>query len=175
MPTTSSSDEWVLIKDDDLVYKRRKRHHPTRPRPIEPAPDLEAEERERRERKRKALVKLRDKYRREIGIWDELVKKLGVAEKRAREEEEKVENQNQNPMQKRMEGEVGVVGREYGELIDGIFVKVNAQEAIIANLTALCDVAEALCAAHEEKVAQSFLDLPIWRSPRELMSSLCED
>ncbi|KAL9275449.1 hypothetical protein AKJ16_DCAP13231 [Drosera capensis] len=173
MPTTSSSDEWVLIKDDDLVYKRRKRHHPTRPCPINPAPDLEAEERERRERKRKALVKLRDKYRREIGIWDELVKRMGEAEKRAREEEEKTENQDQ--MQKRVEGGVGVVGREYGELIDGILVKVESQEAIIANLTALCDAAEALCAAHEERVAQSFLDLPIWRSPCELMSSLCED
>lgn len=56
-------------------------------------------------------------------------------------------------------------------------MQVEAQEAIIRDASSLCDIAEAMCNAHEEEVNQSLIDLPIWdlpASPRELLASLCD-
>jgi len=54
-------------------------------------------------------------------------------------------------------------------------MQVEAQEAIIRDVSNLCDVAEAMCNAQEEQMKQSFIDLPIWTSPHELIASLCVD
>jgi hypothetical protein len=54
-------------------------------------------------------------------------------------------------------------------------MQVEAQEAIVRDLSNLCDVAEAMCNAQEEQLKQSLIDLPIWASPPELMASLCDD
>ena len=54
-------------------------------------------------------------------------------------------------------------------------MQVEAQEAIVRDLSNLCDVAEAMCNAQEEQLKQSLIDLPIWASPHELMASLCDD
>lgn len=55
-------------------------------------------------------------------------------------------------------------------------VQVEAQEAVIGNISKLCDVVEAVWTAQEEKMKQSVLDLPIWaHTPGELISSLCSD
>ncbi|KAK9290057.1 hypothetical protein L1049_008221 [Liquidambar formosana] len=51
----------------------------------------------------------------------------------------------------------------------------EAQEATIRDASNLCDVAEAICNAQEEHLKNSFIDLPIWASLRELMASLCDD
>lgn len=56
-------------------------------------------------------------------------------------------------------------------------MQVEAQEAIIRDASNLCDIAEAMCNAHEEEANQSLIDLPIWAlpaSPRELLASLCD-
>lgn len=54
-------------------------------------------------------------------------------------------------------------------------VKVEAQEAIIRNVSKLCDIAEALCNTEEDRLKQRLIDLPIWASPHELMASLCDE
>lgn len=55
-------------------------------------------------------------------------------------------------------------------------LQVEAQEALINNVANLCDAAEALCNAQEERSKQAILDLPVWSSsPRELMNSLCDE
>lgn len=60
-----------------------------------------------------------------------------------------------------------------------IELQVEAQAAIIHDVSNLCDVAEAMCSAQEEQLKQSFIDLPVWSSPRELMASclasLCDE
>lgn len=53
-------------------------------------------------------------------------------------------------------------------------MQAEAQEAIIGDVSNLCDIAEAMCSEQEEQITQSLLDLPIWGSPRELMNSLCD-
>lgn len=54
-------------------------------------------------------------------------------------------------------------------------LQAEAQEAIICDISNLCDVAEAMYSAQEEQLKQSFIDLPVWSSPRELMASLCDE
>jgi len=54
-------------------------------------------------------------------------------------------------------------------------LQVEAQEAIIHDISNLCDVAEAMCSKQEEQYKQSLFDLPIWSTPLELMHVLCYD
>ncbi|GAB2278988.1 hypothetical protein Dimus_013655 [Dionaea muscipula] len=177
------SEEWELTNDDGFVYKRKKRRPDSAslaPPPPDPAPDPELEEGQRRERKRKALLKVRDKYAREISLWEHLSNTLLASERSAKEKQEqrarlKIERQKQKHLQgegaERASARVPK-GKAFGSLVDGLLLKVEAQEALISRLRNLCDVAEALCNAEEEKVKQSFLDLPIWGSPRELMEGV---
>lgn len=53
-------------------------------------------------------------------------------------------------------------------------MQAEAQEAIIGDVSNLCDMVETMCSAQEEDLAQSLIDLPVWGSPRELMKSLCD-
>lgn len=56
------------------------------------------------------------------------------------------------------------------------FLQAEAHEVVIRNASYLCDVAESLSSAQEERVYQSFIDLPIWTSsPHDLIASLCDD
>ncbi|GAB2296832.1 hypothetical protein Dimus_030933 [Dionaea muscipula] len=180
------SEEWELTNDDGFVYKRKKRRPDLAslaPPPPDPAPDPELEERQRRERKRKALLKVRDKYAREIFLWEHLSNTLRASERSTKEKQEqrarlKIVRQKQKHLQR--EGAERASARvpkgiAFRSLADGLLLKVQAQEALISRLTNLCDVAEALCNAEEDKVKQLFLDLPIWGSPRELMESMCKD
>lgn len=54
-------------------------------------------------------------------------------------------------------------------------MQAEAQEAMIKEVSSLCDIAEAMCNAEEEQLNQSLIDLPIWASPTELMASLCDE
>ncbi|GAB4848062.1 hypothetical protein Ancab_002724 [Ancistrocladus abbreviatus] len=184
------SDDWELINDDGFVYKRKKRrlNDPSSlARPPDPAPDPEAEEKCRRERKRRALLKLREKYEKEIALWEHLSNNLCAAERSAKEKKEQQLQGRQNS--EKQEGKqlqceeqeasssslVPAEGNSSGSLIDKLLLQVEAQEAMIRHVTNLCDVVEALCEAQDQKVKDSFIHLPIWGSPRELMASLCDD
>ncbi|KAL0297391.1 UNVERIFIED_CONTAM: hypothetical protein Sradi_6791200, partial [Sesamum radiatum] len=58
-------------------------------------------------------------------------------------------------------------------IVDDLFSQAEGQEAIIRDVWSLCDVAEALCSAHEERMKQQLTNLPIWgQSPHELMAAL---
>lgn len=52
---------------------------------------------------------------------------------------------------------------------------MEAQEAIIRDVSNLCDIAEAVCVKREEQFKQTLFDLPIWASPNDLMEVLCGD
>lgn len=51
---------------------------------------------------------------------------------------------------------------------------MEAQEAIIRDVSNLCDIAETVCVKREEQLKQTLFDLPIWASPLELMQGLCD-
>jgi hypothetical protein len=54
-------------------------------------------------------------------------------------------------------------------------LQVERQEAVINEVSKLCEVTENICRVEEEETKQSFFDLPIWSSPTDLMASLCGD
>lgn len=89
----ADEEEWELYNDDGFVYKRKKRRlNPDEAalaaaaRPL--SMDPEAEERNRRERKRKTLLKLKERYQREIDRWELLANTLRAMEERARQRQE---------------------------------------------------------------------------------------
>ncbi|GAB4847895.1 hypothetical protein Ancab_026955 [Ancistrocladus abbreviatus] len=168
------SDDWELVNDDGFVYKCKNRR-PSDPSPLPRPTDSEAEEKYRRERKRRVLLKVRGKYEREIALWEHLSNTLTASERGAKQK-------------KKQEQEVGqdfeqLIGAEQGYssssrnglLVDKLLLQVEEQEAMIQHVTNLCDAAEALCDKQEDKAKGSFIDLPVWGSPRELMASLCYD
>ncbi|GFP99757.1 hypothetical protein PHJA_002119800 [Phtheirospermum japonicum] len=169
-------DEWELVDVDSFVLKRRKRQRldPSAP----PPPDPAAEGKRRREWEKATLLKLRDKYLREISQWELLSNTLKEMERNAQTQ---LLEPNQE-LDSRTTSFGGASSSEaYGSgsdstrrnVIDDLLAKVEAEEAIIQNISRLCDVAEALCSAEEERLAQQFTDLPIWEpTPQELMAAL---
>ncbi|TXG54738.1 hypothetical protein EZV62_019994 [Acer yangbiense] len=169
----TTTDEWELCNDDGFVYKRKKRRLDDPPPPPQ-LPDPEAEERERRQRKRKALLNLKTHYQKEIDHWDVLSNTL-------RDLQEKTQQRRHQGIRE-MDSFLGSASKLVQEtqvghesLVDELLLKTEAQEAIIRDVSNLCDVAETMCNAQEEWVMQSLVDLPVWSSPRELMASLCDE
>lgn len=80
-------DEWELCNDDGFVYKRKKRRldPDAAAARLSSAVDVaqEAAMKQRRERKRRTLLKLKDKYQREIDQWEYLSSTLRAMEERA--------------------------------------------------------------------------------------------
>ncbi|KAI4348217.1 hypothetical protein L6164_008966 [Bauhinia variegata] len=181
LDTTSWDDEeWELCNDDGFVYKRKKRRlDPASVAQISSTTDVgqeEAAEKQRRERKRKTLIKLRAKYQREIDQWDSLSNALRAMEERAHQlQREQQEAQKQavslaSPSTTTRETDSGGVS-----LVDELLLQVEAQEAIIHDVSNLCDIAEAMCDKQEKQFKQSLFNLPIWASPDELMKLLCDE
>ncbi|KAJ8423587.1 hypothetical protein Cgig2_009241 [Carnegiea gigantea] len=169
-------DEWEFVNDDGFVYKRKKRRlDPTSlARPPDPVPDPATEGRERRRRKKKALLELKDRYQKEISLWENLSNTLKTMEENVKsrqdkhlcaEERENGWSQSSVLMQKRS-----------GSWVTELLLQVEAQEEVLCEFSHLCDAAESLCNAQDEKTQRAFLDLPLWvSSPHELMASLSED
>ncbi|KAL8138062.1 hypothetical protein V2J09_004063 [Rumex salicifolius] len=168
------SDDWELVNDDGFVYKRKRRRlDPSAiARPADPPPDPELEARRRRERKRVALLKVRHKYQKEIALWEHLSNTLSAMERSTKEKQDE-----RDAGETLLQDNCGTVngGFQGVSLLDELLSQAEGQEAIIHHITSLCDVAEAICDAEEENVKKSLLDLPVWGSPHELMTSLCED
>lgn len=69
-------DEWELVNDDGFVHKRKKRLHLDPAAAAPPPPDPAVERKYLRERKKGSLLKLRDKYSKEIVHWELLANTL---------------------------------------------------------------------------------------------------
>ncbi|KAI3463048.1 hypothetical protein Pfo_019711 [Paulownia fortunei] len=173
-------DEWELINDDGFVHKRKKR---PRLDPIAtssaapPPPDPAVERKHRRERKKRALLKLRDKYLKEISRWELLSNTLKEMEQNAQtqslERQELYSTTSFGGASSLEEFSASDSTRQ--RVVDDLLSQVEAQEAIIRDVSNLCDIAEALCSAQEERLKQQLTDLPIWEpSPHELMAALGE-
>ncbi|KAK9061702.1 hypothetical protein SSX86_018885 [Deinandra increscens subsp. villosa] len=170
-----NEQDWELVNDDGFIYWRLKRPRldSTAPAAV-PPPDLAAEAKARRERKKNVLLKLKAKYQQEILHWELLSNTLKALQDRT---------QNQPPSASLPESDQTVSvaqesssGSTHQQLTDTLLAQVEAQEATISEISRLCDVAEALCDAEEQRLKQPFIDLPIWEaSPRELITSLLEE
>ncbi|XVF26770.1 hypothetical protein REPUB_Repub14bG0047200 [Reevesia pubescens] len=182
--TAIAVDEWELCNDDGFIYKREKRRRVLIESASTPA-DPEEEERRRREWKRKSLLRVKEKYKKEIEEWENLSNTLKAMQEKAlgfqlqQQERRKVmeteekqrtasfsESENKNKDNK---------DNASGSLVDELLLQAEAQEMIIRDVSNLCDIAEAICNAQEEELKQSYFDLPVWASPRDLMASLCDE
>ncbi|KAM6549727.1 hypothetical protein CsatB_021403 [Cannabis sativa] len=173
-------DEWNLCNDNGFVYKRWRKSQldplaDAVPPPPDSGPDPEAEEMARRERKRKTLLKLKAQYQREIDQWEYLSNTLCAMEVttlQLQQQRRQTVVSDSSPLL-----EVPRTVSVCGSLVQELVLQVETQEAIIRDASNLCDIAEAICNAHEEETNQSLIDLPIWAvpaSPRELLASLCD-
>ncbi|KAJ8750088.1 hypothetical protein K2173_014003 [Erythroxylum novogranatense] len=177
-------DEWELRHDDDgFTYKIRKRRRllsdPQPSHSLPAAADPRADEKRRRERKRKTLLKLKCRYEKEIESWDLLSNNLRSMQERANEQlqvHKQASCLDQTRSFQDLDSEAESRNEDAcGSLVDGLLLQAEAQEAIICDVSNLCDVAEAICNAEQEQLVQSFINLPIWSSPRELLTSLCDE
>lgn len=167
-PQYQEDEDWELYNDDGFVFKRKKRHlDPTvtvpHPSSTSDADQFqEAAQKQRRERKRNTLLKLKTRYLSEIHLWDFLSATLRSLEETALEYRRQQEQAR--PLALDSVGE---------SVLDDVLLQVQAQEAIIHNISNLCDVAEAICHKQEQQFKQTVFNLPIWASPVELMELLC--
>lgn len=79
--------DWELINDDGFVYKRRKRSCPdptiAASTSAPPPPDPAVEERNLRQRKKSVLLKLKERFQKEILQWEHLSNTLSEMQKKA--------------------------------------------------------------------------------------------
>ncbi|KAJ4973733.1 hypothetical protein NE237_006907 [Protea cynaroides] len=168
-------EEWELCNDDGFVYRRKKRRQDlngaiaaTEP----PATDPEADQRQLKERRKMALLKLKDQYQREIDQWQRLSDSLQAMENRTQPPPSSSPSSSSMVSARPQPRESESACRQ---LIDDLLLQAEAQETILQDLSNLCDMAETVCTAQEERLKQSFIDLPVWASPRALMASLSDD
>ncbi|XP_061337412.1 uncharacterized protein LOC133284419 [Gastrolobium bilobum] len=161
-------EEWELCNDDGFVYKRKRRRIDPPSAAAETAGAEADQEKRRRERKKQTLLKLKAKYEKEIREWELLSNTL-----RSMQQHKALQLQpqpNQNPSLPSTS-----TSSSGGSLLHDLLLQVEAQEAIIRDISNLCDVAEGVCFKREQQFKQSLFDLPIWASPLELMQVLCDD
>ncbi|KAK4422389.1 hypothetical protein Salat_1821200 [Sesamum alatum] len=167
-------DEWEIVNDDGFVHKRKRR------RPIDPSatsssgyPELGMKH--VCERKKRVLLKLRAKYFKEISRWELLSNTLTEMDENAHTRLLELQVLcpttfiNAASSSEQHSGLDSTCRR----IVDDLFSQAEGQEAIIRDVLSLCDVAEALCSTHEERLKQQLTNLPIWGpSPHELMAAL---
>ncbi|KAF2308443.1 hypothetical protein GH714_009678 [Hevea brasiliensis] len=173
-------DDWELRHDDDgFTYKilKRRRLLDSTAAAQSPLPDPMADERHRRQRKRKILLKLKSRYQKEIDQWELLSSNLHAMQERANQQLElQTRQQDVREMASSSLGSPSTNMEGSSEsLIDKLLSQAEEQEAVIHDVSCLCDIAEAMCNAQQEWLAQSYIDLPVWSSPRKLMASLCDE
>ncbi|CAK7328151.1 unnamed protein product [Dovyalis caffra] len=167
-------EEWELRHDaDGFTYKILKRQRLADPSVAVsqlPLTDPKVEEKQRRERKRNILLKLKNQYQNEIHKWEILSNNL-----RSIQEKSKQGDQAASFLGSSNSSVVETNDDSSGSLVDELLLQAETQEAVIRDISNLCDVAEAMCDAQQEQLVQSFIDLPVWSSPRELMECLCDE
>ncbi|XP_075475903.1 uncharacterized protein LOC142515229 [Primulina tabacum] len=167
-------DDWELINDDAFVHKRKKQR---RQDSLATSSDANHPRKNLRERKRKLLLKLREKYLREIGQWGRLSTTLKEMEANSQTQFQAREGiyNAVSFIQPSSSEERSLTNPTHRRLVNDLLFQVKAQEAIIHGVSHLCDVAEALCSAQEERLKQQFIDLLIWESsPCELVAGLTD-
>ncbi|CAH8266954.1 unnamed protein product [Arabidopsis lyrata] len=184
-------EDWELYNDDGFVYKRKKRSRIADAeetlKPPDPELDPVVEERNRRIRKKRILVKLKRKYQSEIEQWEILSNSLNSMQVKADRfqttQREEMSNAKETISFPENASYTKEGAREFGgedasapsSMLDQLLFMAESQEAVINDVSKLCEVAENICRIEEEEKKQSFFDLPIWSSPKDLMTLLCGD
>ncbi|KAG7558988.1 hypothetical protein ISN45_Aa05g006000 [Arabidopsis thaliana x Arabidopsis arenosa] len=195
IPPTASAiagdEDWELYNDEGFVYKRKKRSRiadaEETSKPPDPELDPVLEERNRWIRKKRILLKLKRKYQSEIEQWEILSNSLNSMQEKAdrfqtTQREESLNTKETISFPENTSSTIDGARESGGEdasapssMLDQLLFMAEAQEAVINDVSKLCEVAENICRIEEEENKQCFFDLPIWSSPKDLMTSLCAD
>ncbi|XP_010425527.1 PREDICTED: uncharacterized protein LOC104710593 [Camelina sativa] len=191
-PSASAIEEdedFERFHDNGFVYKRKKRcciaDAEETSKPPDPELDRVVEERNLRIRKNRTLKKLKRKQQSEIELWLILSNSSNAMQEKAdrfRTTQRGEERLNADETMSFPESSTTEGAREFGggdasapsSMLDELLFMAEAQEAVINHYLKQCEVAENLCRIEEEEKKQSFFDLPIWSSPTDLMTSLCD-
>lgn len=132
LATASGSDEeWELCNDDGFIYKRKKRRLDPSSAAPPPADSEAAEEKFRRDRRKKTLLRIKERYQRELSLWEHLSNTCRAmqdsAEQLQRERERGGEDERDRKSSSAGPPEDEVPGEENGleALIDRLLLKVN--------------------------------------------------
>ncbi|PIA51663.1 hypothetical protein AQUCO_01100490v1 [Aquilegia coerulea] len=179
---TWEEDENEICNDDGFIYKRRKRQVDEEDDEQLAIPsqatsavvvDLEVQ---LKQRKKKSIAKTKDEYMKEILQWELYSNTLRALEQRTQQRQQQLQEIQQASSFRDETAE----SSSHNELIDQskldeLLLMVDGQAALIQDMNMLCNEAEAICKAEEERVKKIFFDLPICENPKTLLSTLCDD
>ncbi|ERN13839.1 hypothetical protein AMTRI_Chr06g199050 [Amborella trichopoda] len=160
-----AEDEWEVCNEDGFIYKRRKKE--TSAARAGPATDPTVEMRHMKLLKKRALLKMKEGYIREIKQWEDLSLQLQKMREKSQALAENSPGQPESPLPRLPEN-------NFRPLIDDLLFQAEVQEAILQDFSNLCQMADALCEAEENRQKQALIDLPIWENPLSIMNSLAE-
>lgn len=129
LATDSESDGgWELCNNDGFIYKRKKRRLDPSSAAPRPAESSAAEEKFRRVRRKKTLLRIKDRYQRELALWEHLsvtCRAMQDSAEQIQREDEEEERDGTSPPGGPPDAEV--LGKENGleDLIDKLLLKVN--------------------------------------------------
>ncbi|XP_010514459.1 PREDICTED: uncharacterized protein LOC104790407 [Camelina sativa] len=187
--TVEEYEDLERFHDHGFVYKRKKRcciaDALETSKPPDPELDRVVEERNLRIRKNRAMKKLKRKQQSEIELWEILSNSSNAMQEKAdrfRATQRGEGRLNADETMSFPESSTTQRGREFGggdasapsSMLDELLFMAEAQEAVINDFFKQCEVVENICRIEEEEKKQSFFDLPIWSSPTDLMTSLCD-
>ncbi|KAL5718068.1 hypothetical protein ACHQM5_011007 [Ranunculus cassubicifolius] len=170
--TAWEDDEIELCNNNGFVYKRRKRRRTLEEEAastVNESSSLDLEL-QLKKRKKSTLGKIRDRYQKEILHWELLSNTLNALEQtsqhRIQSHEDPVSNESTSQL----------VQSRFHTNLDELLKQVEAQDAILRDVSMICDMAEAMLNPEEERHKEHFFELPIWEtSPRRVFALLCED
>ncbi|KAL6899339.1 hypothetical protein ACP4OV_005997 [Aristida adscensionis] len=169
MADDGAAVEFEIRTFHSFVFKR-----PLRPDAPDPeAPSLAAAaaaagpaaEAARRKRKRRALLRLREQYRRELAEWEALERGALALRSPPPPSPPEAEAAPASP-------HPDAAASFWSSVLDEHLAKAEGEEKFLKRVETMCHEINALCDAHEESVTDAITALPIWRDPRELMSAL---
>ncbi|GLJ15836.1 hypothetical protein SUGI_0261190 [Cryptomeria japonica] len=157
-PSLDLEDEWEVVNDDGFVYKRRKKQRVyDSPIPTESSISKHNDDqyiKQRRQTKKMALLKLKEKYEKEIKDWESLSQML---ERTPASAHLPMKEPTPSPAVPETQ-----TGNSCKSVLRDLLLQVEVQEAFIQDATTLCNLAEMMCDSHEQVLKQPFFDLPVW-------------
>ncbi|KAI3991731.1 hypothetical protein MKX01_038129 [Papaver californicum] len=165
-------DEWDIWNDDGFVCKRRRRGRSKINTPADHIATMDQLKKKNKKRKKMILMKLRDEYKREIQEWEKLSNILSTLNQEKTQSQKSSSSVMDSAMTKSYIFSDDFVCQNL--FIDELLLQAEAQEAIILNLSNLCDAAEAKIILDKQQFMQSMMNIPLLGSPRSILVSLSD-
>ncbi|MCO5580111.1 hypothetical protein L7F22_033978 [Adiantum nelumboides] len=154
-----SGDDWEILNDDGLIYKRQKRERHLSSEVLEPPVLPQVDKHWRRNRKKAALKQLKCRYLAEIEEWEKLFQKLeNPSENKALHKEFSDSTISENSI-------VDLSEQKFKNTVEKLSYQVIQLEKFMEDLRILCSDVECICKLPDDY--REFI-----KSPRILVNNL---